>query len=360
MATTLNQIAVVDLFCGVGGLAHGFFLEGMNVIAGIDNDPSCDFAFTENNKARFICKDIKDISPNEIVELYPKNSIKVLVGCAPCQPFSRYTSGLTNKPIDNKWSLLSSFTKIVSVIQPDVVSMENVPQLAKYDKNGVYSEFLQTLIQCKYFVSNAQQIIYCPDYGVPQKRKRLVVLASKFGSIGLIPPTHNKSNWPTVRTAIGELPKIEDGQILEVDPFHRAQKLSPLNKKRIQNTKEGGSWRDWSDELKVNCHKKLSGTTFGDVYGRMKWDEPAPTLTTHCTGLGNGRFGHPEQDRAISLREAALLQSFPFTYKFSTPMPGKIAYRDLQRHIGNAVPVELGRAIAKSIKQHLKEHLQFI
>ena len=132
--------------------------------------------------------------------------------------------------------------------------------------------------------------------------------------------------------------------------------MSVLNKKRIQSTKEGGSWRDWSDDLKLKCHKKLTGKTFGDVYGRMRWDNQAPTLTTHCTGLGNGRFGHPEQDRAISLREAAILQSFPPKYEFSNPEDGKVTYTQLQRHIGNAVPVELGRAIAKSVKQHLQKY----
>jgi DNA (cytosine-5)-methyltransferase 1 len=233
-----------------------------------------------------------------------------------------------------------------------------VPQLARYDKKGVYSDFVKVLKENKYFLSDTQKIVYCPEYGVPQSRKRLVILASKFGDIALIPPIYSKEDLPTVRKAIGQMPKIEDGEIFKEDPFHRAQKLSALNKKRIQNTKEGGSWRDWSDDLKLKCHKKISGSTFGDVYGRMRWDEPAPTLTTHCTGLGNGRFGHPEQHRAISLREAAILQSFPPDYKFSNPEDGEVTYTDLQRHIGNAVPVELGRAIAVSVKQHLQKYFE--
>lgn len=355
----LHQTAVIDLFCGVGGLTHGFFLEGFNVVAGIDNDESCEFAFTQNNKAKFIHKDIRDLKAEEVSELYPKNSIKILIGCAPCQSFSRYTSGLRPKNPDSKWGLLTSFGEIIEAVQPDVISMENVPQLARYDKNNVFSNFIKTLIKNKYYISDPQKVVYCPEYGVPQNRKRLVVLASKFGEIDLIPPIYNKDNLPTVRKAIGKMPKIEDGQVYEKDSFHRAQKLSALNKKRIQNTKEGGGWRDWPDELKLACHKDLTGTAFNDVYGRMKWDEPAPTLTTHCTSLSNGRFGHPEQDRAISLREAAILQSFPPDYQFRTTFGEKnVVNADLQRHIGNAVPVELGRAIAISLKQHLQKYLK--
>ena len=355
----LEQCAVVDLFCGVGGLAHGFVLENFNVIAGVDSDESCEFAFEENNKAEFICDDISEIDSEKIKNLFPKNSIKILVGCAPCQPFSRYTSGLKPKNEDDKWSLLRSFAEIIEAVQPDIVSMENVPQLARYDKTGVYKEFVNTLIKNNYFVSDTKKIVACSEYGVPQKRKRLVLLASKFGEINLILPIYNKDNAPTVRQAIESLPEIEDGEIYENDPFHRAQKLSALNRRRIRATQQGGSWRDWSDDLKLKCHKKLSGKTFGDVYGRMQWDDQAPTLTTHCTGLGNGRFGHPEQHRAISLREAAILQSFPPEYKFSNPKDGKVTYTQLQRHIGNAVPVELGRAIAKSVKQHLQKNFQF-
>ncbi|OFX37183.1 MAG: DNA (cytosine-5-)-methyltransferase [Bacteroidetes bacterium GWA2_32_17] len=352
-----KKYAVVDLFCGVGGLSHGFVLEGFNVVAGIDSDQSCAFAFSENNNAKFICSDINEIDPKEIEKLFPKKSIKILVGCAPCQPFSRYTAGVKPKNTDNKWSLLSSFAKIIEVIQPDIISMENVPQLAKYNKNGVYSKFIKTLKENNYYISDTQKIVYCPEFGVPQNRKRLVLLASKFGNINLISPLYSKENYPTVKSTIGKLPKIKDGEICKTDSLHRAQKLSDLNKKRIRLTKEGGSWRNWPDDLKLKCHKKLSGKTFGDVYGRMKWDEPSPTLTTHCIGLGNGRFGHPEQHRAISLREAALLQSFPIDYKFIDDTKGEVISKNIQRQIGNAVPVKLGEAIARSIKIHLEKIL---
>src|SRR5205823_1223409 len=150
-----------------------------------------------------------------------------------------------------------------------------------------------------------------PDYGIPQLRTRLVLLASLHGPIKLLRPTHPRSRWRTVRDIIHELPPLAAGKISDDDALHQTRGLSPLNLRRIMNTPAGGDWRDWADDLLLECHKKDSGKTFRSVYGRMSWDEPAPTITTQCIGIGNGRFGHPEQDRAISLREAALLQTFP-------------------------------------------------
>jgi len=352
----LESYTVVDLFCGVGGLSHGFFLEGFNVIAGIDNDQSCEYAFVSNNQASYLCEDIFEMDANKIKDLFPQNGIKILVGCAPCQPFSRYNSFVKEEDLDDqKWALLLEFGKIIETVQPDIISMENVPQLAKYNKKGVYSKFIKILEENGYNISDTQQVVYCPDYGVPQNRKRLVLLASKLGPIQLIPPLCTPEQYPTVRNAIGNLPPIAAGEAYKNDPLHKSQSLSELNLRRIRAATPGGSWRDWPIELHLDCHKKLDGRTFGDVYGRMKWTEPSPTLTTHCAAISNGRFGHPEQDRAISLREAAILQSFPQDYKFIDPSLKKYSATNIQRHIGNAVPVKLGQAIAKSIKVHLNE-----
>ena len=352
-----SNYAVVDLFCGVGGLSHGFFLEKFNIIAGIDNDKSCEYAFVSNNGGKYMCEDIFSSDPKKIKELFPKGSTKILVGCAPCQPFSRYNSFVKeDNAEDQKWALLLEFGKIIETVQPDIISMENVPQLARYNKKGVYSKFIKILEKHNYFISDTQQVVYCPDYGVPQNRKRLVLLASKLGPISLIPPIFNTTNYPNVKEAIGKLPAINAGEVDKNDSLHRSQNLSELNLNRIKISKPGGSWRDWPKELHLDCHKKLEGRTFGDVYGRMKWSEPSPTLTTHCAAISNGRFGHPEQNRAISLREASILQSFPENYKFIDPKSKKISSTNIQRHIGNAVPVKLGQAIAKSIKAHIEEH----
>lgn len=344
--TRKKKICAVDLFCGAGGLTYGLQDEGIDVRAGLDLDPQCQYAFEKNNDAKFILKDIDEVGREELSRYYPKGAIKILVGCAPCQPFSSYTQG-KNSTQDRKWRLLNSFARIVKETQPDIVSMENVPQLEKY---GIFDEFVSTLTNNGYYVSF--QEVYCPDYGIPQTRKRLVLLASKYGEIDLIPPTHSKKSYRTVRDTIGHLDIIDAGETSSNDKLHRSSRLSELNLKRIKSSKPGGTWRDWNKNLVATCHTQDSGRTFPGVYGRMEWDKPSPTITTQCYGFGNGRFGHPEQDRAISLREAALLQTFPEEYEFDDPEK-LVNIKSTGRLIGNAVPVELGRVIGKSIVKHI-------
>ncbi|MDR2643651.1 MAG: DNA cytosine methyltransferase [Planctomycetaceae bacterium] len=352
---------VVDLFCGVGGLTHGLHLAGLNVVAGIDVDDSCRYAYEYNNgDARFISADVSALHPEKIAELYPEESVRVLVGCAPCQPFSKYTKryrkgeqngGRENDEWqrDNKWRLLYSFANIVEHILPDIVSMENVPELAN---EQVFADFCNALIRFGYNVS--YNVVFCPEYGVPQNRRRLVLLASRLGKIKLIDSLYNKDNYPTVKKNIGEMPPIAAGAQNPKDAMHTAARLSATNLRRIRCSVPGGSWRDWDDDLKLKCHKKKSGKTYMSIYGRMCWDSPSPTITTQFYGYGNGRFGHPEQDRALTLREGALLQSFPPNYEFIAP-GREFNRREIGVHIGNAVPVELGRAIGVSIKNHIAE-----
>lgn len=343
------NLSAIDLFCGVGGLTAGLEKAGINVIAGIDVDSSCQFAYEKNNHTHFFCKDIKKVNGYSLKSLYPKNTIKVLVGCAPCQPFSKYSHRYhKNGEKDEKWGLLYSFSKIVREVEPEVVSMENVPSLVN---ETVFKDFVSSLKTMSYHVSYS--IAYCPDYGVPQKRKRLVLLASKLGEIKLIPPVYSKGNYVTVRQAIGHLAPLSDGAIDPHDYLHQAGKLSKLNKRRIIQSVPGGTWRDWDKDLWLNCHKKKTGQTYPSVYGRMKWDEPSPTITTQFYGYGNGRFGHPEQNRAISLREGAILQSFPLDYIF-TDAEHHLSKKQIATHIGNAVPVLLGKAIGKSILIHTR------
>jgi DNA (cytosine-5)-methyltransferase 1 len=234
--------------------------------------------------------------------------------------------------------------------QPNVISMENVPQLVETE---IFNDFVTALKSLGYFVSF--QVVFCPDYGIPQRRRRLVLLASRLGAISLISKTHNPENYITVRDTIGHLKPVRSGEFDQNDPLHRARRLNAKNLKRLAHTKEGEGWKSWPEELVLECFKKSSGRTYVSVYGRMKWDEPAPTMTTHCTGLGNGRFGHPEQDRAITLREAALFQTFPVEYQFYESLD-KYNPSAICRQIGNAVPPKLGQTIAKSIKNHLKEY----
>jgi len=344
------NIVAVDLFCGIGGLTHGLTLAGIPVVAGFDIDESCRFSYEENNDAEFICKDIAQVNRFDLEKYYPENNVRILVGCAPCQPFSRYSGRYRkNGHTDEKWALLYSFESLIKDCEPEIVSMENVPGLMQ---EQVFNDFRNSLLSLGYSID--VNVVDCASYGVPQSRKRLVLLASRLGSISLIPPTYDKKSYLTVRDFIGNLPPIQDGETYVTDPLHTASKLSPINKERIRQSKQGGTWRDWDENLKLICHKKESGLSYASVYGRMEWDKPSPTITTQFFGYGNGRFGHPEQDRAISLREGAILQSFPPDYIFYDPC-NTTSRREIAAHIGNAVPVMLGQAIGISIKKHLEE-----
>lgn len=348
----LPSIEVVDLFCGIGGLSYGMKSKGLKIQAGFDLDRTCLYAYETNNGAKFIFKDIMTVRKEDIIPFYSKKSIKVLAGCAPCQPFSSYAFKNKNKD-EKKYNLLYEFGRLVKDIQPDIVTMENVPAIASFKLQSVLGDFVRTLELEGYYVS--YQVVYCPDYGIPQTRKRLVLLASKLGEIELIPPTHRKDNYVTVRDVISNLPPLQAGEECPTDKLHRCRSLSALNMRRMEATPYGGSWRDWPEELLLNCHKKEGGKSFGSVYGRMTWEEPAPTMTTLCTGIGNGRFGHPVQNRAISAREAALFQTFPTTYKFF-PNEQEVSLTKASRYIGNAVPPRLGEVIAESIKKHIRTH----
>jgi len=345
-----SKLKAIDLFCGIGGMTHGLIESGIDVIAGFDIDESCKFAFEYNNNSKFYNIDISELSGEFLLKLYPENSIKILVGCAPCQPFSKHTYKVKNRNEDKKWSLLYEFSRLIKEVRPDIVSMENVPQI---EKQNVFIDFIKTLEKYKYHIYN--ETILTTNYGVPQTRKRKVVLASKKGVIELIKPKNDSQKFRTVRQTIGNLEPIKDGEVSKNDSLHRASKLKKLNKIRIQKSQPGGTWRDWPTELRARCHKKDEGRTYSSVYSRMEWDKPAPTITTQFYNFGTGRFGHPEQNRAISLREGALLQTFPIDYKFMDPN-NYISYTKLGIHIGNAVPVKLGYAIGKSILKHLEEY----
>ena len=341
----MKKIACVDLFCGAGGLTHGFSLEGLPVVAGIDLDPACRFPYEANNEARFIERDISTVTTEDLRQLFGDAELTILAGCAPCQPFSTYAQRYELDGKDGKWGLLYQFARLAQGTMPDVITMENVPTVAKH---AVFHDFVDTLKRLGYGVWF--DVVDSSLYGVPQLRRRMVLLASKHVSIQMIEPTHKKPK--TVKKAIGRLRKLGAGESAPRDKLHVTSTLSETNLKRIKVSKPGGTWRDWPKHLVAECHRAETGRTYPGVYGRMEWGKPAPTMTTQCYGFGNGRFGHPEQDRAISLREAAILQSFPRGYAF-IPQDGEVNFKVLGRLIGNAVPVDLGRAIARSIGQHL-------
>ena len=336
--SNLRRICAIDVFCGIGGLTHGLGLAGVNVKAGIDVDPSCQYVYEANNPdSNFLHADVRTIRSEDIAPYYKDADVSLMVGCAPCQPFSAHTRRLESPRSDN-CSLVGEFARLIGEATPDVISMENVPGLAKHN---AFEELLSTLDELGYKWCD-YDVLSCSDYGVPQNRKRLVLLASRLGEISLPSPT------PTITTVadlIRGLPAIEDGHASPDDPAHASLPLSSMNRKRIRQSIPGGTWRDWDEEIVNECHRKAY---YPAPYGRMRWDAAAPTITTQFCYYSTGRFGHPKQHRAISVREAALLQTFPGDYKL-TEDDKPVTIRKMARHIGNAVPVKLAEAIGKSI-----------
>ena len=335
-------ISAVDIFCGIGGLTHGLLQSGIKVRAGIDNDDSCRYAYEKNNPGSiFLERDIRDIHFSDIQKYYSGADIFALVGCAPCQPFSAHNR--KHQPaIPEDCSPVDEFSRLVEEGKPDIISIENVPGLIKHE---AFQRFVSLLKNLNYAVSH--DVIACREYGIPQTRQRLVLLASRRDVLPAPKLPKPNGEIKTVLDAIGHLSNVRTGISATHDPEHVSLPLTERNLRRIQQSRPGGTWNDWDDKDVNACHRK---SYYPASYGRMSWDRPAPTITTQFCYYSTGRFGHPEQDRTITIREAALLQTFPEHYTFfnkSQPLPiAKIA-----KHIGNAVPVELARAIGNTIME---------
>lgn len=332
----------VDLFCGAGGLAFGLQKAGVSIVAGIDHDPNSEFPFTWNNKAPFIRADIRTLKGSDLSKLYPSGSIRLLAGCAPCRPFSPFRRG-TNNTKDKEWGLLGEFSRLVAELMPELVTMENVPGLAS---KQIFHDFVQQLQSLGYTVD--AKSVYCPKFGVPQQRRRLVLLASRIGPVEVPSGYLAPSMYRTVRDTIGSLPRLAAGQTDPTDPLHRARSVTEKNLMRLRASLPGGTWEDWPKELRAKCHRKKTGSSYRSVYSRMEWDEPSPTITTQAYNFGTGRFGHPDQDRSITPREAALLQTFPRHFRFVKPTE-KLFLTTVGRLIGNAVPPRLAFFVGKEI-----------
>jgi DNA (cytosine-5)-methyltransferase 1 len=347
MAARPVTVSAVDLFCGVGGLSYGLQDAGVHVAAGLDLDGNCDYPYRANVRAPFHNRDVRDLTVEQLMATWPKDAVRVLAGCAPCQPFSSYRRGADTSHED-EWSLVEEMQRLVEGALPDVVTMENVPRIGSA---SVFADFVATLRGLGYHVSFGS--CYCPAYGVPQHRRRMVLVASLLGDIAVPEGSVAPSDYVTVRDAIGDLPPLGHGETHAADRLHKSRTLSDLNLKRIKRSTPGGTWEDWPEELRAPCHRKESGATFRNVYARMTWDDPSPTITTLAHNFGAGRFGHPVQDRSISLREAAILQSFPSGYEFVAP-DDQVQFKSLGRLIGNAVPPRLAAAVGEAIIEHVR------
>lgn len=338
------MIKAIDFFCGAGGLTRGLLNAGIEVLAGVDNDERLKETYTYNNKpSRFINKDINKIKINKLREKLgiQDGDTTLYAACTPCQPFSTLSRA---KDTDKRKELLLTFAGIVEEYPPDFILVENVPGLNNGYGKEIYEEFLEILKACG-FSDPAAGLLDAKHFSVPQTRKRFILLASKKGSISLPIPQTDPNQFVTVGECIKNYPKIVDGKESKDYPNHVARKLKPHHKRIVEAVpKDGGSRRDVTDtSILLKCHQERPDA-HRDVFGRMAWDKPAPTLTSRCTDVYSGRFTHPKQNRGISLREAAALQTFEDNYKFfGTSISG------VARQIGNAVPVKLAEQLGKSI-----------
>ena len=348
------MIKAIDFFCGAGGLTRGLLNVGVDVLAGVDNDDRLRDTYTHNNKpARFLHRDIRDIDIHELRRdlQIQDNDLTLYAACTPCQPFSSLNS-LRGK--DNRKTLLLDFGKIVRESPPDFILIENVPGLNNAFGAEVYREFLTVLRQCGIPEPSAD-LLDAKYFGVPQTRKRFVLLASRHGVLPLPPPflsneikaEESRGQFATVRNCIEKYPSIADGKPSNDYLNHLARKLQPHHIRIVEAVpKDGGSRHDVADtSILLRCHQK-NPKVHKDVFGRMAWDEPSPTLTCRCTDVYCGRFIHPEQDRGISLREAAALQTFEDEYEFFGS-----SFSFLASQIGNAVPVKFGEALGQVVLQ---------
>lgn len=338
------MLAAIDFFCGAGGLTFGLERAGVDVRAAVDLDPACVHPIEKNTSAKFRLADVDDVTASDVRAWLSGAEFTLLAGCAPCQPFSTYTQA-RRASRDGRWRLLDRFGAIVGAVRPDLLTIENVPNLTR---ELVFTRFVRLLRDLGYHVT--WSVVECADYGVPQRRRRLVLLGSRYGVVELVRPTHRGARRRTVRDAIERLAPLAAGES-SPDPLHFAANLSPLNLKRIRASRPGGSWAEWPARLVARCHRQGNGRKYPSVYGRMEWDSPSPTITTQAYNYGSGRFGHPEQDRALSLREAALLQTFPRRFSFARDGEANMAVTG--RLVGNAVPPRLGEIVGRSLLRHL-------
>lgn len=347
-------ILVYDFFSGCGGTSEGLRAAGMRPVLGLDIDREAIATYAQNFKgAKAVHRNVCDLMTSELEHLFERDrrSPVLFSACAPCQPFSRQNR--QRKEEDGRISLLAELGRFVRRFRPELIFIENVPGLQSFSEaeDGPLARLFELLDACEY--SHSCQTVEAQTYGVPQNRRRLVVVASLFGPFTFPQPTHGSEagmeKIVTVRDAIGHLPAIQAGTADSSVTNHYACSLSERNLERIRAVPEGGDRRSWSDHLKLSCHVGLRGYT--DVYGRMSWDRPSPSLTTRCISLSNGRFGHPEQDRAISVREAACIQTFPDDFEFFGSVNA------MARQIGNAVPPRLAEVIGRALIEHVDHHM---
>lgn len=341
---------VFDFFSGCGGTAAGLQQAGCEIALGVDADADAVASFGANFKSAVILeKDMATLTIGEVKKqlpsVFPKNRPLLIAACAPCQPFSRLKHGTTDS--DPRMKLLRSLFQFLAAFKPEYIFIENVPGICAGVGDVEIVGELEDFLKKNGYVYRSE-IVNCASFGVPQTRRRFILIATRIGKVVPWPrATHGRGTPRRIKTvwkAIGDYPPIAAGSKHPRIKNHQAARLSKKNLERIAATPVNGSRADWPSHLKLPCHDGFDG--FTDVYGRLRKNALAPAMTTRCISLSNGRFGHPVQNRAISVREAATLQTFPRSFVFEGSLVSQA------RQVGNAVPVRLACCIGRAIQKH--------
>ncbi|OGU81711.1 MAG: DNA (cytosine-5-)-methyltransferase [Ignavibacteria bacterium RBG_16_35_7] len=336
-----RQLKAFDIFSGIGGLTLGLKKAGFDVRGAVEIDPIAAKTFKLNHRKTIVLqKDIRQVSTPSLKKILGNERLALLAGCPPCQGFSSVRRLNKKQTIrDDRNKLILEYLRLVKGLKPLTIMMENVSGIKNY---YLFNVLLKELKKLNYNID--YRIVNVKDYGVPQRRRRMVLVGSKLGEISVAAETNEKL---TVRDAIGKLK-------LKNDPLHdTTEKRTPKIAKMISKIpKDGGSRKDLPEEYELECHTKKN-VGFNDIYGRLRWDDYSTTITGGCLSPSKGRFLHPEENRAITAREAALLQSFDINYKF----PKGISKTTVSTMIGNALPPKFSYIQSKNIMDHLKEHL---
>ncbi|MGO8902036.1 MAG: DNA cytosine methyltransferase [Isosphaeraceae bacterium] len=355
-----RQLTAADIFSGAGGLTTGLKTGGFRVLAGVEIEGHAVATFKINHPEIHTFKqDVTTVTGGDLLDVAPEGRIDLLAGCPPCQGFTSLTSKY--RRTDSRNRLVIEMVRLVEEVQPLAVMMENVPGLAQKGK-PLFDEFLSR-IEAQGYVPE-WDVLQVADYGVPQSRRRLVLLAGRGFHIKLPPATYSRTGegglpkWKTVGSMLRGMPKPvtlaeanEQGGAQSMN-WHVVRSLSGRNQSRLRHARPGKPWRNIPKRLRPVCHQD-KGVGFSNVYGRMSWDEVSPTITAGCTTLSKGRFGHPDEDRTISAYEAALLQTFPADYVFSCPYMEYVCSM-----IGNALPCDFAAALASQCAEAIRQHEQ--
>lgn len=385
------KYSAIDLFSGAGGVSEAL-KEHFKIICSVEYDKVIASTYKLNHgKDHLLIKDIRKIKKKQLVKIKKASlnneTLDLLTATPPCQGFSRHSRTKSKDSSDERNKLIMEIIRVTNLFEPKFIFFENVDNIMNFE---IFHHFIEVLTnlnengQKRYTNRPAYhlrfEVVDAINYGVPQHRKRLILIGQKidfvpnvdavikYSSKGVPYVTNPLQLWPEKKLApkLGEflkqynLPPLKAGETSSNDMLHKCRNLSDINLKRIQNTpKNGGSRSDWDDRLNLGleCHTK-SNVNYGDVYGRMNFYDYAPTITCGCLAYTKGRFGHPVEDRAISMREAALIQTFPETYKFTGKVDGNEnegSTENIAIQIGNAVPVLLAKSFVELFYNQLNK-----